>query len=610
MNATRYIHRMHLRIRTLTALGILVTALLAGLATTLPFYQASRSATESITRLSVEAQADAVHHQLARFQDIANQLTGRTEIRRRLEAYARGELSREEAAAYITPRLADAMAQASDVAGLVRLGPDGEEISRLGRAPETVEPSSMPREGYPCSFHLLEDDELLLQACAPIHNDQGEQIGRDMVYFNVKVLQPLLGKNERLDGQAAVRLRASSGAHDLTLDASGFALAPTGANSHQANSDRDIAFNVAIGDQGWQLLAEVPSQRFHQAAMQLLLWPTLIILILASAGTLLVSRALHPLLARVASQAQRLESSEQELRLAASVFRNAQEAIAITNPDHRVIDVNPAFATHLGYSRQALKDCPITQLLAWHPDSEERLREVKWRLEQADTWQGDVRYRRANGDTLVALQTISAVRGDSGELLRYIHIFNDITRQKAAEEQVRYQALHDELTGLPNRTLLEQRLEVAIGQARLGGHQLAVLFLDLDHFKEVNDTLGHQAGDILLQAVTARLQATLRADDTLARLGGDEFVIVLHAIHAADGAARVASNVVDALIAPFTLDDTPVTIGVSVGIALYPGTGQDADSLIQASDEAMYRAKAAGRNTWRFHANIPGPETT
>jgi len=521
MNATRYIHRMHLRIRTLTALGILATALLAGLATTLPFYQASRSATEAITRLSVEAQADAVHHQLGRFQDIANQLTGRTEIRRRLADYARGELSREAATAYITPRLEDAMAQAPDVVGLVRLGPDGEEISRIGRTPANVQRSSVQREGYPCSFHLMEDDELLLQACAPIHSNEGEKIGRDMVYFNAKVLQSLLDRNERLGSQALIRLRASSGAHDLTLDATGFSLMPAGAHSHRASAERDIAFNVPIGDQGWQLLAEVPTQRFHQAAMQLLLWPALIILILAGAGTLVVSRALHPLLARVASQAQRLESSEQELRLAASVFRNAQEAIAITTPDHRVIDANPAFAAHLGCSRQALEDSPLTRLLAWHPDSQERLRRGQQQLEQEDTWQGEVRYRRANGDTLVALQTISAVRSDSGDLLRYIHIFNDI-----------------------------------------------------------------------------------------ARLGGDEFVIVLHTIHADDDAARVASKVVDALTAPFTVDDTPVTIGVSVGVALYPGTGQDAESLIQAADAAMYRAKAAGRNTWRFHATTPGPETT
>ena len=610
MNASRYIHRMHLRIRTLTALGILATALLAGLATALPFYHASRSATESITQISVEAQADAIHHQLGRYQDVARQFSSRTEIRRRLAQYARGELSREAITTYTTPRLVDAMTQAPDVAGLVRLGPDGEEISRIGTAPKALRLSDTPQEGYPCRFHRLAEGEMLVQACSPILSDEGERIGLDLVFFHAEPLQSLLQKSERFGSQARIRLREANGEYELTLDAQQYDLTPVGEYGNRDSGKQDVAFAVPLGNQGWQLLLDVPSRQFHQEAMELLLWPALVILILAGGGALVVSRALHPLLAKVAQQAQRLESSEQELRLAASVFRNAQEAIAITTPDHRIIDANPAFLNHLGYSHQRLQDRPMARLLAWHPDSQERLRHGQRQLAREGAWQGEVRYRRANGDTLVALQTISAVRDADGETIRYIHIFNDISEQKAAEEQVRHQALHDELTGLPNRTLLEQRLERALGQARQGGNQLAVLFLDLDHFKEVNDTLGHQAGDALLQAVAERLQTALRADDTLSRLGGDEFVIVLHAIHASDNAAKVANNVVDALMAPFTIEETPVTIGVSVGIALYPGDGQSADGLIQAADKAMYRAKAAGRNTWRFHANTPGPEPT
>ncbi len=203
----------------------------------------------------------------------------------------------------------------------------------------------------------------------------------------------------------------------------------------------------------------------------------------------------------------------------------------------------------------------------------------------------------ANGETLVALQTISAVRDDDGNLLRHIHIFNDISEQKAAEEVVRHRAFHDELTGLPNRSLLMERLARALHHAGRGEHLLAALFLDLDDFKRVNDTLGHQAGDELLRLVARRLDTRLRERDTLARLGGDEFVVVLEGLSHPAQAARVAEGLVETLLEPFTVAGESVRIGVSVGVALPPGDGE---ALLKAADVAMYRAKDAGRNTWRL----------
>ncbi|MDZ7854234.1 MAG: sensor domain-containing diguanylate cyclase [Halomonas sp.] len=607
--STRYIRRLHLRIRSLTALGILTTALLAGLITALPFYHAAHSSIEHISQLSAEAQAEALHYQFKRYQDITRQLTGRTEIRRRLAAYARGDISREALTAFTTPRLADAMAQAPDMAGVLRQGPDGERISQIGKVPVDVPPSQDPQEGYPCRLDLLDNGEVLVQSCSPIVTPAGEHIGRDIVFFHAEPLLALLADTGRFGEDARMRLRANGSQQEL-------ALGPEGPIIHSVNSVEDseatlsVTFETPLGEQGWQLLVEVPSRQFRNEALQLLLWPALAILLMALAGTWVVNRALSPLLARVNRQAQQLEGSERELRQAASVFRNAHEAIAITDPDHKIIDANPSFSDQLGYSHQALVGRPLTKLLAWQADSAERLNEGKRTLERDGTWQGEVRYRCANGNVLVALQTISAVRDTQGKVLRHIHIFNDVTEQKAAEEVVRHQALHDELTGLPNRAHLEQQLERAIQMVRLADRQLAVLFLDLDHFKEINDTLGHQAGDTLLQAVSERLEANLRAEDMLARLGGDEFVIVLSPIHSADSAAKVASNVVEALTTPFTIDGTTVTIGVSVGIALYPTDGSEGKSLLRAADSAMYTAKNAGRNTWCFHSSSPASPTT
>ncbi|WP_445003846.1 diguanylate cyclase domain-containing protein [Halomonas mongoliensis] len=598
--SAHFIRRMHRRVRTLAALGILTTALLAGLATALPFYHSARSGIEHIYQLSLEAHAESLHHQFRHYQEVTRQLAGRTEIRRRLEEYARGEISLEAVSAYSTPRLADSMAQASQIAGLLRQGPDHETIARLGQVPPNPEPALASPEGYPCRFHQMPQGKVLIQGCAPILDASGEVIGRDLVLFHADVLQELLSGSYRFGNDTPIRLRNLSSGQELMLDAGTLALTDIASPTAEDGITR-VPLAADLGDHGWQLLVEVPTHHFHDEAIRLLAWPALAMLLLALGGTWIISRALHPLLTRVDQQTRQLERSREELLLAASVFRSAQEAIAITDPEHRIIDVNPAFAAHLGYSRQALEDCPITQLLAWQDDSEERLREGRSRLEQEDTWQGDVRYRRANGDTLVALQTISTVRSDSGELLRYIHIFNDVTEQKAAEEAVRHQALHDKLTGLPNRTQLERHLQRALHQAGSTKGQLAVLFLDLDHFKEVNDTLGHQAGDLLLQSVTQRLKANLRSNDLLARLGGDEFVVAVDPVQDAQDAIRVARKIIDALTTPFTINGTEVTIGVSVGVALYPADGGSADDLLKAADAAMYRAKDAGRNTWRLY---------
>jgi diguanylate cyclase (GGDEF)-like protein/PAS domain S-box-containing protein len=596
------IRRLHRRAQALAIAGILSTALLAGLATALPFYYASRDSIESISRLSIEAHADALHHQLGRFQDVASQFTSRTEIRRRLEAYAAGRVSLEEVSRYTQPRMADAMRQASDVAGLIRLGPESEVVTSIGTVPAGVsfEPSDREGSGYPCQFHELDDGTLLVQACAPIHDAQGERIGTDLVFFHATPLIDLLSNTERVGKDAAMRLHESEGQRQLAIQDSQAALLPIG-NASQPTSQRQTSFLLPMGSHGWQLEVDIPSRRLQGAALELIMWPILAMLLLTAAGTALVSRALRPLLARVDEQAQLLHRSTQQLNQAASVFRHAREAIVITDQAHSIVEVNPAFTELTGHAADSLAGTPLIELLEKSSGLEDAIERVRLKLEQADAWEGEVRYRCTNGDTLVALQTISAVRDADGKLVRHIHIFNDITAQKAAEEAVLHQALHDELTGLANRTHLDQSLVRAIRKAHQHARQLAVLFLDLDHFKEVNDTLGHQAGDDLLKQVASRLAERLREQDLLARLGGDEFVIVLEDIRRAQHAGKIADGIVQALLEPFTVAGEVVQIGVSVGVALYPEDGHTAQTLIDSADAAMYRAKDAGRNTWRLY---------
>ena len=602
-STTRLIRRMHLRIMLLVAGGILLTSLLTGLSAVLPYYHDTRTNLKEITQITAIAQADALHHRLTRYQDIARQFVSRSEIRRQLEAFHRGELSLEALQTYTTPRLAEAMQQVPDVIGLVRQHISGSEISRLGQAPEKPVPGKSHAPGYPCKFLQLDDGSLLVQACAPIFNEAGEQIGRDLVFFNGAPLLDLLQLDPRWGSASTAWLTDTLGHQIMASQALGGSLDTA---VEQISADTALSQLVApLGDSNWQLHIAIPEQQLEQQSLHLLLWPSATIIVLALGGTLLVNYLIHPVLRSARRQAQALEKSEQQQRQAASVFRHASEAILITNPHNAIVEVNPAFCSLTGYQAASLIGKPLPELLVKRATLPEDIRKVLQQLNTEDAWQGEVHYRCADDSELIALQTISAVRDADGSLIRYIHIFNDITAKKREEEAVRHSALHDELTGLPNRAMLEQQLRLRLSRRRGNDSEhFALLFLDLDRFKQVNDTLGHQAGDQLLQAVTQRLTDTLRSEDLLARLGGDEFILLLDPIQAAENAETVAANVLEALSTPFQLGSDSAQIGVSIGIALYPQDGLEGETLLKAADAAMYAAKGAGRNTWRFAASV------
>ncbi len=611
-SSTTLIRRVHRRIVLLVACGILLTSLLAGLSAVLPYYFSSRAHLEDVTRMTIRARADALHHQLSRYQDTARQFVSRTEIRRQLESFVRGEISLAELQRYTTPRLAEAMEQMSDVVGLVRLDMAGNEISRLGLVPAHPSPGNNHSPGYPCRFLVLPDSPLLLQACAPIQDGQGVQIGRDLVFFRAESLLALLGLDRQLADGGIAWLTDSHGQYVM---ASGSGQASLGHADFRAaldtlDDDQLLQFDAPVGDAGWRLQVAVPAGQLHQQSLQLLLWPALSVLLLALGGTLLIHRLIHPMLRIALNQARALERSEQQQRQAASVFRHASEAILITDAQHAIVEVNPTFCRLTGYEAGALVSRPLAELLAQRLHLQEQVQAVLKKLAEQDAWQGEIHYRCADGATLIALQTISAVHDANGKLIRYIHIFNDVTDKKREEEQVRHQALHDELTGLPNRASLEHHLQLRLKRGRHGDSgQFALLFLDLDRFKQVNDRFGHKAGDLLLQEVCQRLTGNLRQGDLLARLGGDEFILVLDPLREPKDAAKVAAHIRAALTAPFQINEQHAQIGVSIGIAIYPEHGSTAQELLEAADTAMYVAKNAGRNTWRFasqaHSSLP-----
>ena len=223
-------------------------------------------------------------------------------------------------------------------------------------------------------------------------------------------------------------------------------------------------------------------------------------------------------------------------------------------------------------------------------------------IEQTGHWQGEIWNRRKNGEVYPQWTTLSAVRNDQGELTNYVGVFTDISQLKQTEARLERLAHYDPLTELPNRLLFQSRMEHALERAQRQGDQVALLLIDLDRFKDVNDSLGHPAGDELLQKVVERMRQRLRDEDTLARLGGDEFVVLLERLARPQDAGRVAQEIIDTLVQFFRLDSgAEVFISASIGISLFPEHGTTPRELTQHADAALYLAKDQGRHTYRYY---------
>lgn len=290
-----------------------------------------------------------------------------------------------------------------------------------------------------------------------------------------------------------------------------------------------------------------------------------------------------------------------ERELAAAVFQNAAEAIVVTDEAGLIVQVNPAFSIITGYESSDVTGRPAS-LLKSGRHSREFFTGMWQGLVRDGRWQGEVWNRRKDGEIFVVWLSITRITG-GGEPMRYVATLTDITRRKELEEKLRHQAYHDPLTGLPNRALFADRLQVAISQAHRHGRMFALCFADLDKFKPVNDELGHAAGDDVLIETARRLRASVRAADTVARLGGDEFAAILAEVGSRAEVEEVVARIVAELARPFELKAGTATISCSIGVALFPEHGADIETLQHNADAALYAVKDAGRNAYRIYLN-------
>ena len=295
---------------------------------------------------------------------------------------------------------------------------------------------------------------------------------------------------------------------------------------------------------------------------------------------------------------ERIEA-ERELREAATVFEATTEAIMITDASGIIKRINQAFVTMTGYS--AVEVTGQTPRLLKSDRHDDLFYQGLWeKLKTVGRWEGEIWNRRKNGDIFPVWQIISVVKDKQGQAVGFVSLFIDITQKKRDEDEIAYRANYDALTGLPNRNLLAERLNQALKQARRENSRVAVMFVDLDFFKQVNDTLGHAIGDRLLQLVAERMRLCVRETDTIARLGGDEFVVLLMDIDDTVPASIVAEKIIAQMAESFSIEGNEIHIGASVGITLFPDDGHDVETLFRNADLAMYRAKNTGRSNAQF----------
>lgn len=594
--------------------GMLVIGLVAAISPLLPLYNQLQSYAERLNLAYAESTASAVEFRLEAFQSVAEQFTSRSEIRQRLQLYAEGNLSFTELQAFTTPRLADAVSSTRQLQAAFRVLPDGRRLSELGTVSADFEPTSYLESGLWFFPHDESNiDHLKVVVAEPVTSPAGDTLAYDVLLFEPQALKQTIAANTQALEVGDIRaclVNPTNRVHisftpelcdgDVIFEVISETAEQPGISTHRYADQSMVHYQIPLSNSDWQLLMRAPVYQTYQTVWGQVFIVVGIILVAMLVAAIVVRWALRPVLRDLSAQAERVETANEELLLADEVFNKSKEAMLITEPDLTMLRANPAFSTLLDIARAEVTGHSLYQVLAPESKSQQKVAEVTAALANQDVWQGEAWYQ-VNGSTFPALQTISAVRNQQDKVVKLIHIFNDISSERAAMTAAERAATHDELTDLPNRAGLMDALQQALQKARRNKQQLAVLFLDLDRFKPVNDQLGHQAGDRVLQDVAQRLREMTRPSDVVARLGGDEFVLVLPDVSGVEAVRVVAEKILDVINQPFQVAGTEVNIGVSVGIALYPEHGDRRTLLLESADQAMYVAKENGRNCYHFY---------
>ncbi|WP_246871265.1 sensor domain-containing protein [Dickeya zeae] len=293
------------------------------------------------------------------------------------------------------------------------------------------------------------------------------------------------------------------------------------------------------------------------------------------------------------------QKAREQMKIAATVYQSTQEAIIVIDTNRKIISINPAFTRLTGYSEADVVGQPSYIFRSTRHDI--AFYDAIWRKVNEDgLWIGEMWDRKKDGSDYLRELTINVVRDAAGTPINYVGVFSDITQRKKQEELIWRQANYDAVTALPNRHRFQDKLERAVERARQTSRPMALMLIDLDHFKSVNDSLGHRAGDALLFAVSTRITDCIQGADTIARIGGDEFAIILSDLLRTDDCERLANTLLQRLAQPFDIDGESMLVSASIGIALFPNDSDTLEELFKHADQAMYAAKNAGRNGFHY----------
>lgn len=285
---------------------------------------------------------------------------------------------------------------------------------------------------------------------------------------------------------------------------------------------------------------------------------------------------------------------------ASIIYQNTSDGIIITDKEHKIVGINQSFTQITGYSeKDALGKNP--RFLQSGKQSKQFYIELWNCILKTGKWQGKIWNKRKNGEIYPELLTINTIKDKAGTITHHMAVFSDLSNLEIKNQRIKHLAYHDYLTGLPNRIQLKERLNSELTSASKTGLSMALLFIDLDGFKKVNDTYGHDFGDVILSMASNRLNNIKRNTDFLARVGGDEFVLIINQLANTDIISIIAEKIIEAVKSPFYADDREVNVGVSIGISIYPLHGKDPETLLKQADQAMYESKKCGKNNFTFY---------
>ncbi len=605
------------QIVTRAVIAAVVTGILVAVAVSVPLISETHNLTGQLATNVANTKTENVRTILDQHQDLARQTASRTELARMLGEYVQGNITLGELQAFTYPRLRDGARDIDDLAAIVRYDNVGNEVLRIGPLADRLPGDISLPEKLDIREYSLQDgahSQPLLHTIGRIKTG-GQTVGYDLLLFNPAPFHRVFDTADNfvicmLDKPRTKRLALDEHTNQMALTRpvgclhSGESVREVYTDDYimaeEADGTQIMSFLLPLDGYDWEVHIRSEVSQVFSGVFREVMIALFIIIGLSGVSGLLVKRALKPLVNTLSHQAEEITRSSEELRLAYQVFEHTHEVVVVSDLSLNIIRANPAFIDVTGLPGRKVMSKKVTDFLATDMTEQEVVDWLQAQLAKEKMWQGEVWLQTAKGRASPYLVTVSPVSDSRGDTLHYIMTFTDITERVKSETQTRRQAHHDELTGLPNRAALEQHLRQTIDQCHTTGTRFAVLFLDLDKFKPVNDIYGHQAGDEILVNVAKRLKNCLREEDFVGRRGGDEFEIITGPLRHPEDARPIAEKVVAVLSETFEVLGQTVEIGASVGIALYPDDGVTAMDLVNSADAAMYQVKGSGRNNVAF----------